>query len=589
MSPLPAPTYDGASISSAFGGLLRVLTLLCALLAFSRLQGADAIYDVGSNTSFATYSAAFNQVFSDHPGPFAVTVRVRALDSIVAPIDLDGALLPLDPQPGAGLVIEAGPSAAPVVSGAGAYGIRVQDVAHVTLQGLRVQGFSVASVRLFNAPNAVLRSNLLQGAGAGSVEATASAGLRVLGNNLAPVAGTAVLLSGCAGAEVSGNLVSAGSPSYGVVLQHSNLSVLSGNRADGAEYAFNVFSSSGVTVTGNVAIGRSRQRGLVLDNAPNARLSKNLLVGQVVGMELQSSPGAQILHNTVWEHSTSAFVAGPNSTSLWLRNNLWQGYFSYLLNPGVLASFDSNHNGFRYIFQLTGNHPALSDWQVAGDDAVGVVADPLFSALNGSEPEDYKLQPGSPMTGYGTDLYALVQTDYFGNYLGPAPTPWDPGIHAVSVIQNTPTITPLPTPVLPTATPTFTATPSITPTFTQSPVGTATPTPSASYTFTITPTYTLTPYPWKRDRVISYPNPWSPVANAPLNIVFEPAERCSVRIFDMAGELVIDLGSDKLNPSLGHALWDGRDRNGAQVPSGLYVAVVNTPKGTKFVRFTVLY
>ena len=100
----------------------------------------------------------------------------------------------MDPQPGAGLVIEAGPSVSPLVSGAGAYGIRVQDVAHVTVQGLRVQGFNVASVRLANAPDAVLQNNLLQGAGAGAIEAIGCDDLHVLGNDLAPNAGTAALL-----------------------------------------------------------------------------------------------------------------------------------------------------------------------------------------------------------------------------------------------------------------------------------------------------------------------------------------------------------------------------------------------------------
>jgi hypothetical protein len=125
-------------------------------------------------------------------------------------------------------------------------------------------------------------------------------------------------------------------------------------------------------------------------------------------------------------------------------------------------------------------------------------------------------------------------------------------------------------------------------TFTPSPEGTATPTPLPSFTPTITATYTVTPYPYQRDRVITYPNPWSP-AGAPLNIVYEPAPDARVRIFDMAGELVAELGASELRADLGHARWDGRDKAGARVPSGLYFCIVGSSKGTRFSRFTVLY
>lgn len=571
---------------------MRFVTLLCALAALARPLSADAIYDVGSNTTFASFSAAFAQALVDQPGPFAVTARVRVLDNSVGAADLDYAVLPLQPQAGAPLVLESGPGITAVLQGAGAYGVRIVGVANVVVQNLAVQGFNVASARFFSAPGGQLLNNQLEGAGAAAVEAYGSAGLRVQGNSLAPNAGTAVLVSGCAGAMVSDNLLSAGSASYGLVLMHSDAARMLRNRADRADYAFNVFSCNGVSVSANVAIGRGRQRGLVLDNAPDTAVLLNLLVGQDVGIELQSSPNCSLYHNTVWEHSTAGLYAGAGSTGMQLRNNLWQGFIAYFLNSAVQGSASSNNNGFRFTGQLavgSGSYPGLSDWQLAGQDGTAIVAEPLFAQLAGTEPEHFKLQAGSPMAGYGTDIYSALQRDYFGNYLAPAPAPWDPGIHAVSAAQNTPTVTPTATPVLPTATPTATMTPTVTPSFTHSPVGTATSTPSPTLTATITPTFTLTPYPFKRDRVISYPNPWSPASGRQLNIVFEPAERATVRLFDMAGELLIELPGSALQASLGAAFWDGKDRNGALVPSGLYLAVVSTPKGTRFVRFTVLH
>lgn len=554
---------------------------------------ADLVYDVGNNTTFAHFSDAFTQALADQSGPFAVTARVRVLTDVSDALDLDYGVLALQPQPGAGLVIESGPGIQATISGSGAYGIRISGVAHVTLQSLKVQGFSVDSLKLANAANAVIRANVFTGAGSGAVDAQDCSNLQLLDNTLAPSAGTAALVDRCGGATLQGNQVpSSSAPSYGLVLQNSASSWMTGNRADNADYAFNLYSSASVTVTGNVAIGRGKQRGLVLDNSNGFRILRNLLVGQVVGVELQSSPSGVVYQNTVWDHVTAGLYVGTGSTSVTLRNNLWQGFFAYYLNSAAQSSLSSDHNGFNDTGQMgvgSGSYTALTDWQATGQDATAIQADPLFVDATGSQPEKFKLQPGSPVKGYGVDLSAEYNTDYFGNPLSPAPAIWDPGIHVASVLQNTPTSTPTPTPVQPTPTPSSTATPTVSPTFTPSPIGTATLTFSATRTFTITPTYTATPYPYRHDRVLSYPNPWSPASGSPVNIVFDPDNNAGIRIIDMAGELVIELPSNELQPDLGHAVWDGRDRNGSLVPSGLYMCIVNTSKGTRFTRMTVLY
>lgn len=570
------------------------MTLVLALLGASPLA-ADALYDVGSNTTFATFNAAFSQVKTDQSGPFAVTARVRVLDSVYnGGLDLDASLYALQPQPGAGLVIEADPSL-PSVSliGSGANGIRISGVANVSVQDLRVQGFSLSSLQLRSAANASFSHLSLEGAGASAVDALDCPGLAISACNLAPSAGTGILIDQCDGAVLQGNSLQAGAePSYGLVAQYSSGVLMDGNRADGANHAFNVFSCSNVTVVANVAIFRgSKQHGLVIDSSPGTLVLKNLLVGQEVGVELQSSTHCALYQNTVWEHSTTGLYVNAGTSDLVVKNNLWQGFFAYVVNAAAQATLTSDHNGFRFDAVLVSGASSYDDlpaWQGAGFDGGSRDADPAFAVLAAGDPEGFKLTGGSPLLGYGTDLYAVYNTDYFGNHLSPAPAAWDPGIHVYSAPQNTPTVTPTATPVQPPPTPTRSPTPSVTMTFTPSPVGTATPSPSATLTATITPTYTVTPYPFQRDRVITYPNPWSP-ASAPLNIVYEPAANVSVRLFDMAGELVADLPGGDLQPDLGFAKWDGRDRNGAPVPSGLYFCVVNSTKGVKFTRFTVLY
>jgi hypothetical protein len=104
----------------------------------------------------------------------------------------------------------------------------------------------------------------------------------------------------------------------------------------------------------------------------------------------------------------------------------------------------------------------------------------------------------------------------------------------------------------------------------------------------VTLTPSVTPYPIQRDRVITYPNPYRP--NAGLqNIVFDTADDANIKLLDMNGQLVLELLPAFVQASLGHAVWDGKDKDGRMVPSGLYFCVVKTNKATRFVRFTVLY
>jgi hypothetical protein len=217
-----------------------------------------------------------------------------------------------------------------------------------------------------------------------------------------------------------------------------------------------------------------------------------------------------------------------------------------------------------------------------------LVSDPLFINSSGSQAADFKLSQASPMQGYGTNLSALYSTDFFLDPLAPVPTPWDPGIHVVSGIQATPSQTPVQPTFTSTPpdspTPTFTPTPS----FTASPIGTATNTPSPTKTFTVTLTPSVTPYPIQSNRVITYPNPYRPRLGK-QNIVFDTTADADVKIFDINGQLVQQLAAGSIQASLGHAVWDGRDKDGREVAPGLYFCVVHGGTFTHFTHFTVLY
>jgi len=138
------------------------------------------------------------------------------------------------------------------------------------------------------------------------------------------------------------------------------------------------------------------------------------------------------------------------------------------------------------------------------------------------------------MQGYGANLSGST-IRLFLNALPPAPTPWDPGFHvpivapgfrhpdaAAATSTSTPTVSPAPRPAPRPAT--------------ASPVGSSTNTPFTQPLGHHHPDGTVTPYPIQRDRVITYPNPYHP--NAGLqNIVFDPADDASIKLFDMNSQL----------------------------------------------------
>jgi hypothetical protein len=76
----------------------------------------------------------------------------------------------------------------------------------------------------------------------------------------------------------------------------------------------------------------------------------------------------------------------------------------------------------------------------------------------------------------------------------------------------------------------------------------------------------------------SVPNPFNPRTR----IRFAVAEAGPVRvaIYDVTGRLIRDLVSESMNAGSHEEVWQGRDNNGRQVPSGAYYVRLVTPDGT---------
>jgi hypothetical protein len=154
------------------------------------------------------------------------------------------------------------------------------------------------------------------------------------------------------------------------------------------------------------------------------------------------------------------------------------------------------------------------------------------------------------------------------------------------VILGTPTFTPTatftstPSPTITatfTATSTFTSTPTATPTFTPTVTGTPTPTPTITRTFTPTVTPTVTPTSTPPCQMHVWPDPYNPNVAVGRSLKFSCVPSgAQVLIYTLAGEWV---GQAQVTGDLGE--WDGKNRSGVPVSSGIYFFVVK--KGSQVV------
>jgi len=132
-------------------------------------------------------------------------------------------------------------------------------------------------------------------------------------------------------------------------------------------------------------------------------------------------------------------------------------------------------------------------------------------------------------------------------------------------------------PFLPTSTPTATQTVDLT-------MVTLTHTP------TITPTCTYTPVAEGEINARVYPNPFNPNMGSKKFYTDQVPDGSKISIYAMDGSLVED---GEIEGEYGRFEWDGKNKNGSKVVSGLYYLVVEPPEdsgqGPKVYRIIVCY
>lgn len=122
--------------------------------------------------------------------------------------------------------------------------------------------------------------------------------------------------------------------------------------------------------------------------------------------------------------------------------------------------------------------------------------------------------------------------------------------------------------------PTSTITPTVTPTWYDPAMMSPTPTATATV-------------PTDLDAAHVYPNPFNPNDGTGQFKVAQVPDGTNVSIYSMDGSLVKD---GTFSASMGYFSWDGRNKNGTKVVSGIYYLVLKTPDGdTRVYRVIICY
>ena len=90
-----------------------------------------------------------------------------------------------------------------------------------------------------------------------------------------------------------------------------------------------------------------------------------------------------------------------------------------------------------------------------------------------------------------------------------------------------------------------------------------------------------------------YPNPFNPATTIPFDlaavgVLASATVPVTLSVYDLAGQLVRPLVAGALAPGHHEVRWDGRDRTGAVVGSGVYLCRLEAPDGTWTRRLTLL-
>ncbi|MFB0516720.1 MAG: T9SS type A sorting domain-containing protein [Candidatus Neomarinimicrobiota bacterium] len=84
----------------------------------------------------------------------------------------------------------------------------------------------------------------------------------------------------------------------------------------------------------------------------------------------------------------------------------------------------------------------------------------------------------------------------------------------------------------------------------------------------------------------NYPNPFNPVTTICYDL--PQASDVSLVVYDILGRKIVRLVDGHMRAGYHHVVWNGRDADGREVTSGLYIARLVTPDYTKSIKMLLL-
>ena len=84
----------------------------------------------------------------------------------------------------------------------------------------------------------------------------------------------------------------------------------------------------------------------------------------------------------------------------------------------------------------------------------------------------------------------------------------------------------------------------------------------------------------------NYPNPFNPATSVKFDLPH--ATSVVLVVYDLLGREVLRLKDERMEPGYHQVVWNGRDRRGRPVPTGMYIVLMTTPQYTKSIKMVLL-
>ncbi|MFB0515888.1 MAG: cellulase family glycosylhydrolase [Candidatus Neomarinimicrobiota bacterium] len=94
------------------------------------------------------------------------------------------------------------------------------------------------------------------------------------------------------------------------------------------------------------------------------------------------------------------------------------------------------------------------------------------------------------------------------------------------------------------------------------------------------------PIPYSFNLYQNYPNPFNSASTIQYDL--SQVTDVSLIVFDIVGREIVRLSDSRLGPGYYQVIWNGRDRFGCEIPTGIYIARMITPEDTKSIKMVLI-